>query len=177
MNKAVYLTAKPNASRMPPSPTRASAQQVRACLLCRLLFTSPLHRASFLHRHYSGKCIKSVEWTVDELITRAVERMDPEILHKTESLGSSDRRLERCWQMELYRVILDCLPHGRVVSPDVGRVCAPHCVAPLSAWNAECFHQPELYLPRRHWAVEGLLICTSPRQSLQYWRQPVMART
>ena len=112
---------------------------MRACLLCRLLFTSPLHRASFLHRHYSGTCTTSAEWTIDELITRAVERMDPAILRKTESLGSGDRRLERCWQMELYRVILDCLPRGRVVSPDVGRVCAPHCGGSLSDCKLACF--------------------------------------
>ena len=112
---------------------------MRACLLCRLLFASPLHRASFLHRHYSGTCATSAEWTIDELITRAVERMDPAILQKTESLGSGDRRLERCWQMELYRVILDCLPRGRVVSPDVGRVCAPHCGGSLSDCKLACF--------------------------------------
>ena len=64
-----------------------------------------------------------------------MEQMDPEILHKTESLGSGDRRLERCWQMELYRVILDCLPHDRVVSPDVGRVCALHHGSSLSECN------------------------------------------
>lgn len=62
---------------------------------------------------------------MEELIIRAVERMDPAILRKTESLGSDDKRLERCWQMELYRVVLDLLPHGQVVSPDVGRV--RHC--------------------------------------------------
>ena len=89
------------------------------------MFTSPLHRASFLHRHYTGTCTTSAQWTMVELITRAVERMDPDILQKTESLGSHDKRLERCWQMELYRVILDILPRGRVVSPDVGRV--RHC--------------------------------------------------
>ena len=177
MNLAIYLIAKPYASRMPPSPTRASTQQLRACLLCRLIFTSPLHRASFLHRHYCGTCTTSAEWTVDELITRIVERMDPEILREIESLGSSDRRLERCWQMELYRVILDCLPHGRVVSPDVGRVCAPHCGDFLSDWNVECFYQSELYLPRRHLAGEELQIFTSLRRSLWCWRQPVTART
>ena len=117
---------------MPASPTRASTEQMRACLLCRLSFTSPLHRASFLHRHYSGTCAASANWTIGELITHAVERMDPAILQKTESLGSDDKRLERCWQMELYRAILDCLPPGRVVSPDVGRVRAPHCGNSLS---------------------------------------------
>ena len=150
---------------------------MRACLLCRLLFTSPLHRASFLHRHYSGTCATSAEWTIDELITRAVERMDPAILQKTESLGSGDRRLERCWQMELYRVILDCLPRGRVVSPDVGRVCALIVVAPCLIANWHAFASLSSTLPRRHSAVEGSLICTSLRQSPRCWRQPVTART
>ena len=117
-------------------------------VLCRLLFTSPLHRASFLHRHYSGKCITSAEWTVDELITLAVDQLDPETLHKTESLGSSDRQLKRCWQMELYRVILNCLPHDRAVSPDVGRVCALHCGAPLSdCKSCSVLSEPELCYP------------------------------
>jgi hypothetical protein len=98
---------------------------MRACLLCRLSFTSPLHRASFLHRHYSGASTASTECTINELITRAVERMDRAILQKIASLDSGDRRLERCWQMELYRAVLDCLPRGRVVYPDVGRVRAP----------------------------------------------------
>ena len=72
-----------------------------------------------------------------ELITRAVQRMDPAILRKTESLGSNDKRLERCWQMELYRVILEVLPRGRVVSPDVGRV--RHCFWWLTCLTS-CLH-------------------------------------
>ena len=64
-----------------------------------------------------GTCTTSAKWTV--VITHAAERMDPAILRKTESLGSDDKRLEHGWQMELYRVILDLLPFGQVVSPDV----------------------------------------------------------
>ncbi len=120
---------------------------MRACLLCRLFFTSPLHRASFLHRRYSGTCTRSVEWSVDELIARVVEGMDPAILRKIESLGSSDRRLERCWQMELYRAALDCISRDRAVSPDIGRVCAPHCGGSLSNCNLACFCKPELCPP------------------------------
>ena len=78
-----------------------------------------------------------------ELITRAVERMDPAILRKTESLGSDDKRLERCWQMELYRVILDLLPRGRVVSPDVGRVRHCFLVADLFDYLFACLYKPE----------------------------------
>ncbi|EIE18315.1 hypothetical protein COCSUDRAFT_68290 [Coccomyxa subellipsoidea C-169] len=104
----------------------------------RLMFTSPLHRASFMHRHYSGTCTTSGQWTMVEWITRAVERMDPVILRKTESLGSDDKRLERCWQMELYRVILDVLPPGRVVSPDVGRTLGGRGFADLYISEPEC---------------------------------------
>ncbi len=57
-----------------------------------------------------------------DLVTAILERMDPHILRNTHSLGSSQRRLERCWQMELYRAALTVLPSGRVLSPDVGRV-------------------------------------------------------
>ncbi|KAK9818173.1 hypothetical protein WJX72_008225 [[Myrmecia] bisecta] len=104
----------------------------------RLMFTSPLHRASFLHRHYSGTCTTSAEWSMSELIIRAVERMDPAILQKTESLGSDNKRLERCWQMELYRVFLDLLPRGRVVSPDVGRTLGGRGFADFYISEPEC---------------------------------------
>lgn len=99
------------------------------------MFTSPLHRTIFMLHHYSGTCTTSQEWSVLELIKGAVERMDPGILQKTESLDSKGWRLERCWQMELYRVTLGLLPRGRVVSSDVARVCAfsgPNCS--LSCW-------------------------------------------
>lgn len=92
-----------------------------------------------MHRHYLGTCTTSAEWNILELITRSVERMDPDILQRTESLASNEKRLERCWQMELYRVLLDILPRGRVVSPDVGRVCALILVLILICL-AFCFH-------------------------------------
>ena len=112
---------------------------MKACLLCRLLFTSPLHRSSFLHRHYSRTCTISAEWTADALIACAVGQIDPAILRKVESLGSSDRRLERYWQAELYRAILVCLRRDRAISPDVGRVCAPQCGGSLSHCKLACF--------------------------------------
>lgn len=88
------------------------------------MFTSPLHRTIFMRLHYSGTSAASKEWTVLDLIMRAVKRMDPVILQKIDSSDSKGRPLERCWQMELYRVVLELLPRGRVVSPDVGTVCA-----------------------------------------------------
>ena len=140
---------------------------MRACLLCRLLFTSPLHRASFLHRRYSGTCTASAEWAIDALITRAVERMDPAILRKVDSLGSGDRRLERCWQMELYRTILDCIPRDRAVSPDVGRVCAPHCGGSQSDCNLACFCKPELCAPMQTLGSRGFAdLYISPPESM-----------
>ena len=112
-------------------------------LVCRLMFTSPLHqgcfRASFMHRHYSGTCTTSAIRSILELIICAVERMDPGILQRTENLASNDKRLERCWQMELYRVLLELLPRGRVVSPDVGRVCTLISGAFILMWLGRFF--------------------------------------
>ena len=69
--------------------------------------------------------------------------------------------------MELYRVILDCLPRDRVVSPGIGRVCAPNCGAPLSDWDLECLFQPELYPPLQTRCGRGFAdLYISPPESL-----------
>ena len=128
---------------------------MRACPLCRLLFTSPIHQASFLHRHYSGLCTRFAKWTVGELIPRLVEGMDPAVLRKIESLDSGDTHLQRCWQMELYRATLDCLPHDRAISPDVGRVCAPHCGGSRSSCKLSCSCRPELCPPTQALGERG----------------------
>ena len=84
-----------------------------------------------------------------------MEGLDPAVLHKIESLGSGDMRLERCWQMELYRAILDCLPHDRAVSPDVSRVCAPHCGGSRSSCKLSGFCKPELCRPTQAFGSRG----------------------
>ncbi len=56
------------------------------------------------------------------LLSRTVERMDAEVLRHTLSLGAGGLVLERCWQMEFYRVCASLLLKGAAVSPDVGQV-------------------------------------------------------
>lgn len=92
---------------------------------CRLRLTSPLHKANLLWRLYgtpdsSSKLPADVD--VLGLLSRIVERMDPDVLRHTLSLGAGGLILERCWQMEFYRVCSSLLRAGAAVSPDVGQV-------------------------------------------------------
>ena len=91
---------------------------------CRLMFTSPLHRGSFLYGHFHSKRKTSKGGTIGKLITDIVERMDPVILQTTERLSSNNRQLEACWRTELCRAVLECLPPGRAIAPDIDRVGA-----------------------------------------------------
>ncbi|KAF0443886.1 crinkler family protein [Gigaspora margarita] len=64
-------------------------------------------------------------FTLQELVREALSRVNSKYL--THNLGRSKdgmRRLERVWQMELYRTIYSCLPEEMHISPDVGRIFA-----------------------------------------------------
>jgi Fe2+ or Zn2+ uptake regulation protein len=94
----------------------------------RFYFTSPLHRIWCMHKHYKGRLASTqlAPTSLRELVIRIIERMDPYALQSTMSLDSEQRPLERCWQMEVYRALMQTLPKGAVPSSDVGKVRVVH---------------------------------------------------
>ncbi|KAF0443885.1 crinkler family protein [Gigaspora margarita] len=84
-------------------------------------------------------------FTLQELVREALSRVNSKYL--THNLGRSKdgmRRLERVWQMELYRTIYSCLPEEMHISPDVGRIFATDGIV-------------DFYISESQWAIELLI--------------------
>jgi hypothetical protein len=83
-----------------------------------------------MHKHSKGRLASTqlAPTSLRELVIRIIERMDPYTIQSTMSLDSEQRPLERCWQMEVYRALMQtlALPKGAVPSSDVGKVRVVH---------------------------------------------------
>lgn len=80
----------------------------------------------FLLRSFYGSSTGTETVTsLDDLLLRVLDRLDPNVLNNTLGVGTNGLPLERSWQMAFYQECMAVLSPGDVVSPDVGK--ASHC--------------------------------------------------
>mmetsp|Transcript_34380 Transcript_34380/g.76356 ORF Transcript_34380/g.76356 Transcript_34380/m.76356 type:complete len:586 (-) Transcript_34380:879-2636(-) len=113
----------------------------------RYSFTSPLHEQFFMLNHYCAlgwsQPRHAPSRTLQELITRVLERMSSKALHDGVGVGTDGRLLERSWQMEFYRAVCSLLPEDDGCSPDVCKYFGSSGYI-------------DFYLTKSRWAIELL---------------------
>ncbi|KAG5191436.1 hypothetical protein JKP88DRAFT_352360 [Tribonema minus] len=98
-----------------------------------LVFTSPLHKLCYMSKRFSGQTLSpfgtftpSFKPDVRQLAIQLIERMDPFFLRETLNVDfNSNCRLLRCWQVEMYRALMQALPEGIAPAPDAEEALGP----------------------------------------------------
>ena len=70
---------------------------------------------------YASNTGTSTVTSLDDLVLRVLDHLDPNVLNNTLGVGTNGLPLERSWQMAFYQACMAVLPPGDVVSPDVGQ--------------------------------------------------------
>lgn len=112
----------------PTNQTEIHAAQllIRAGILARvktnLEFSAPIIRTIFIQRIHGAPREKITSSDFPTFLVGCIQRLRPDTLKSSLSIGADKALLERQWQMEFYRVATTLLPEKAHISPDVGRV-------------------------------------------------------
>lgn len=84
-----------------------------------------MHELWYAHKQLTERSAVEGDTSIQGLLKRMFERMDPVLLSGTDSVGKDGSPLESCWEAEAYRVCVAATPLETVVSTQAGQV-SPH---------------------------------------------------